>query len=424
MDLPTVALCAQMAWQHTSEEKYREMRDEFISLISRKTTDGGFYLPIASGSAWLSEYSERSTNAENEMYVLNGFLVALQSIYMLAESTQSSDLLQLYSDCLNHYKAISGKFWLEDGKWSYYMLQPKESIPPHYMIFETKQLNALHKLHPNEFYKTELEKHRAALKGMLPVYAMNEGATQKQFVLHRAILDPYLVDIYQTEIDFFDSSGNLISTASSEGKGSYLNTHFMTGSISKFAIRYNFYAINSAGIRFFLFDGELKKNDAHKKNGSNLVIKSADLNISADYDGVMKNDLLSIEKGRSDKDEASLWIKLPEDFFDKNPESYFGLEIESDTENFIQLILYDSKSIGAHRSYRKLVPGKNLILVHWAGFYGIEDIGIPSQLRLRVFTENTEKDGSLAVKNIVKARNPVELFNYMKKTEFTINTRD
>ena len=146
MDTPTVALCAQIAYQMFLENDYRNMRDDFIEVINRETKDGGFYLLLPNNLAWFSEYSNRATTPDNEMYVLNGFLISLQSVLMLAQSMNNDHLMGLYTQNFNSYRSLLRKFWYKDNNWSYYMLNPREPIPPHYMIFETKQLNALQKL--------------------------------------------------------------------------------------------------------------------------------------------------------------------------------------------------------------------------------------------------------------------------------------
>lgn len=425
MDIPVAALCAQIAVEMYGDLEYKNIRDDFLKVIDREPKNGGFYLPETGGMGWFSEYSHTYTTLENEMFVLNGFLISLQSVLMLTQSMGSDQLMDLYSKNLKKYKAIANKFWYADQAWSYYMLKPKEPVPPHYMIFETKQLNALQILDPNPTYQEELQRHRKALARMLPVYSVTDQQGASEALFYRAILDPYLIDIYQTKIILKDAEGNTVDTMiSGEWAADYKEYHFINRKISQAAASFDFYTINSAGTEFKLFSENLKKVPASDSTFYSRI-NWKQLKISADYDGQLDGDVVSMEDSRSIGDEASIWIALQNSetrLFAKETNRFFGIELSSSSEKFIQLIMYDKDSKAAYRNYTKLVPGKNLVLLHWAGFYGVDDIGDPVTLRFRIFSNASDSTAAqVKIEGLVEFENEIGIFNYMKKPDYKVN---
>jgi hypothetical protein len=420
MDIPTVALCAHIAYLVSGDKRYKAYRDEFVDEIAKDVKVGGFVVGI-DNNLWFSEYADLNTDKNNEMYVLNGFLIALQSVYMLAESMDSADVMDIYKKALNAYRSISGKYWYRDNLWSYYMLNPPEPIPPHYMIFETKQLVALSHLDSSDFYLSELQKHRVALKNMLPIYRVKNSEGKNIVYLYRAIVDPYLIDIYHTRVVFKDKYGQVVRVVNAESAGDeiddYNRKHFIKFEISDELEIFDFYSVNSAGTSFKLFEGTL--DQAH----SGVHYEYYNYNIDVDYDAYKCQSEICINDQLSIKDEANLWVKFDKDILQKKPGSYFAFEIQSDDYKYIQVVLYGSDSSSAYRNYTKLLPGNNLVLLHWPGFYGVDSISDALKMRVRIYTspENKKQLSRVVFGNVVYFDSQIGVHDYMSSTPYKVN---
>ena len=263
---------------------------------------------------------------------------------------------------------------------------------------------------------------------MLPVYAARDKSGNKNILIYRAILDPYLIDIYQTKVVFKDANGVIVDTVVSGGEDiEYNKMHFITKKINSNSINFDFYTINSMGTSFKLFSGKLIEVE-YSNNKFYKKINWENLKISADYDGELRNDTININDHLSSADEASIWFDLnnfPPSFFSKDVSRYFGVEVSSTAQKHIQLILYDKDSRSAYRNYTKLMPGKNLILLHWAGFYEIDNLSDPSTLRLRIFSQagNPNPHSQVQIENFIEFQNQIGIFNYMDKTNYRVNLK-
>ncbi|KYZ76419.1 hypothetical protein AXX12_08270 [Anaerosporomusa subterranea] len=381
MDAPVIALCSQAAYEITGEKKYIEYRERIVRHMLKTVKEGSFILPLKNGTQWLAEYAYPLSTEENEYYVLNGFLVGLQSILMLANATADEELYATYDKALLAYKKLAPGYWYKSFDWSYYMLNPLTIIEPHYMIYETKQLDALYTLHSDNFYDEEATKHRIALTKILPLYAVDN----QYYLLRAGAPHPYYIDIFLNTIEFYDDQGNITGTIKSNRTGSFFERAFMQGSIPANTKGYHMYSHNGSDAKkYYLFSAPIRQI----KSDDQLKPSKIDYTTNGFNDAipVAKNEF-SLKREVSSSDEGTIVIELDKPL-QKSVDSFWGIEITSAEEALVYIVLFDNQGNTAHRYYRPLVQGKNLLLLHSLGFNNFENLkGDINKVRISIFTE-------------------------------------
>lgn len=416
MDLPTVALCAHIAYQMTNNEHYKSIRDLMLKEVRRPPQESGFYLPINVNQVWLSEYSDSNTNLDNEFFVLNGYMVALQSIKMLAYSMKDERLDDLYKLAAQSYKSLSSKYWYSKNRWSYYMLNLATPVPPHYMIYETKQLDALHELEKETFYEQQLNLHRKALKNVLPVY-WYQRQDQKYAILYRGIINPYTIDIYGTKIEFLDSNNNVLNTVlSAMHPSDYVHDYFMEAKIPNDAVSYRIYAVNSEGVPYKIVDTSPLLQLDNPMLTHNHQFNWKELKLEA-HNGKLTDNKIMVDNTVS---KTTIMLDLRDIPMSKKINEYFALEISSSVKKFIDITLYDHANVGAFRYYEPIQPGKNLILLHWPGFENIEALNGYNSMRIRIYNIEDNSPALLEIGSFWIFDDTYGLYNYMRESDFIV----
>ncbi|MBV5330817.1 MAG: hypothetical protein JZU65_24825 [Chlorobium sp.] len=201
MDLTAFPLYLVGVWQDTKNEQMLTMAQQMLTMATKAVSEGGIVWRNEKG-CWFSEYAWNGMGAEEEFFVLNGHLHALQSIFMLAKALRDEDLENLYTCGLAATKAYARDFLKKDDPWALYMLSPPTINQTHYVIFEIMQFDALYSLTGEDFYHQEAALRRSLLKRYFPLFLVSESPSLSRSLFLSAIAapHPYSIDTYPLEV--------------------------------------------------------------------------------------------------------------------------------------------------------------------------------------------------------------------------------
>lgn len=429
MDAPTLMVASEMLHEITGEKKYEEFVKQLITYTMLDVKEGGYNIFFKSSSgedaAWPLEYAATTSTLDNSYLVLNGSLVGYLGMRVIAEEYQNPELMAYLDKVKLGYKEFNMKYHYEKYFWTYYMLNPKTVIPPHYIIFEKELYAALFSLEGDTFWQTEEGYRENALFQVLGLQFMEEPDGLK-FICRRACTPhPYLLDIYTTQISFYDKDNNLLKTFESNLSGSmadkkekFYEGEFLYGSVPENAIRYELYSYKNSLSKIKLFSGDVRVSEPPSiKKDFALMRPKADLDAKLSMNKnvfLLSSNLHDLGEGR-----FTWHLQKPEPLSVSN---YYAMEIDnlSAFKFNIGLRLYDSEGKGVSRYYTPLVSGKNLILFSELGFDEIESIKNISDIVLRIYTDETTENVQIAIGEIHQFSDLFALKTYIDGSPYKI----
>lgn len=426
MDAPTVMVASQMMYEITQEKDWEEFVHALINYIPMDVKKGGFTLYSFDENGeefvWPLEYADIKTDNTNAMFVLNGSLLGYLGTRMIAEIYNDEKLLTYTDRVKSTYEKMFDKFHYKKYPWTFYMLNPLTVIPPHYMIFEKELFRSIYEIEKKDLFKVEEIYREEALKGVLQPQ-FKEIGPKRNFVIRRACAPhPYLIDLYNTKIVFFDREGTEVGSIANKVSGSlkgnleaFYEGEYIFGEVPNNAESYILLAEKIPDKPIELFEGNIEVRE-HK----NTMIYS--LEPSVYYDAaIVDSNKISINTETNEKGEARLVYELPE-AVPLEKENYFGVEIENFSEESYNLgiLLYDTKGNDTFRSYTELTPGKNLILINDMGFAEIDSLNNIKKIALRIYTSGKESS-IVSIGNIHIFNDLFELKQYTDMSEYKIS---
>ena len=427
MDAPTVMVASEMLYEVTNKEQYKVFVKSLSKYVTKSNMSGGYNL-YSDGIeektfVWPMEYINQETTYEDAQWVLNGSLVGYLGVQIIADLYQDEDLLLYLENVRDTYRNMFEKFHYAKYPWSFYMLNPKTVIPPHYIIFEKQLLESMYEITPDPIFIEEIRYRETALKSVLkPQFQkMNDKIL---FIMRRACAPhPYLLDVYGTKIEFQDQDNNIINTYENSLSGicgedtdKFKKGEFLTGVVNTNAMTYTVYAIKG-GIEEELFSGTIEFN-----NNINDPVVDYDIDISYDIHQI-NSSIFEISSNLSDKGEARITYELLPGEFKHSLNTYWGIEINnlSSHSSNMGAILYDSEGTGVTRYYTKLLPGKNLVLLSEIGFSEIDRLKDIKKISLRIFTAENSSNYLLEIGPLYRFTDMFNLKEYMYSNNIFIS---
>lgn len=451
MDSPVVALACHLAYEATGQKKYKEYRDKIIAktlikdirvsdaqisfqkllkwltintahqdnieALLQTTESGSFLIPLGAQQIWLSEYAETKTSASNEYYVLNGYLIALQSIYMLGEATGRTDLKQLYRYALKAYQAKKDSFVYEDGAWSFYMLNPKTINQMHYHLFETTQLHAMSKLTADPFFEQMERRHRRILTSVLAIDVIEKNTSgspnDRMFLLYRAIPHAYNIDTYALTLKFEDETGAVLGQTHSLQQGSFSERVFVSGLIPPNAVNYSVY-FKPADVEMLAFTAPIPKRDLRPETTVPRPFTITPVS------NVQKLSAFKLTLGEDKSTQEARLIITPDSPLAKSYTNFWGINVTSSAELGMSIELFDDVGGNAHRYYMPPKKGENLILLNLMGFNNIDQLSEKIvRIDLRFYSVDASVD--LSVNSLLEFETAIQMYNYFNNNDFILN---
>lgn len=423
MDAPTIMVAAQMLYEITDEKRYQDFLFELIPYVVSDCESHGFNLKMEKG-LWPLEYASHSTTAETAQFVLNGSLVGYVGCRAIANIYDNSTLSDYLARVEDAYTGMLSQYRFENYTWTRYMLNPNTVIPPHYIIFEIKLFDSMADLTGNKAYCDEAKYRSDALKTVLAPEFTEQSDGRREFVMARAC-NPhaYLIDVYGTEIQFYDRDGSVVGNATCSVTGDlaekvdeFYEGAFLAGSVPTDAESYKVFTVYG-DTKYELFGGDISCTSTVARR-----TLSADLSLSLDAyteDGMT----VKVDSRKSVEEEGMLMFDL-EAPCELSSSNYYALEVDnSSSEEFgIGLRLEDSSGVSAQRYHTRLKPGKNLILFGELGFNDINDLTDVSRIGFRIYTnggENMEAD--LALGNLMYFSSVTSLYDYFSQSDYKVN---
>ncbi len=421
MDAPVIMLASQMLYEKTNDLKWKEFVDELVEYIVLPVEKGGFnlYYSTKKGekAVWPLEYADKNSTEINSQFVLNGSLTGYLSTKIVADIRRDKILLDYCEKVKLAYKDKFTEFHYEKYPWTYYMLNPKKVIPPHYIIFEVELLSAISKIDQDKIFEEELNFRRDALKSVLGLQFRESGEGIEWIIRRACAPHPYLIDIYASKIVFYDKKNKVLSSYENDISGSlaenrnrFSEGEWIQGGVSKNAVKYDYF-VRKKGNEIKLFSGQIKSEQQRAVKYSILP--------EVYYDGkVVDDNEIIISASRSEKQEARLIWTLPE-AENLCVNNYYAIELNnlSEKEFSIGYLLYDSEGNGVGRYYTELIPGKNVLLLNEIGFSDINTLKNIKKIGVRIYTNEENEEAILTWGSLYKFNDLFEMKSYRENYE-------
>ena len=424
MDAPSIMVAAQMLYEITEEDKYKNFLQELIPYASGVCDEGGFNVIVEDG-LWPLEYASVFSSADNAQFVLNGSLVGYVGCCAIAQLQDDPKLRDYVERVERAYLGEFSRYRYDKYAWTLYMLNPNTVIPPHYLIFEMKLFDAMYDLTGIEAYRDEKIYRSDAIKSVMKPEFTSGSDGSLNYVMARAC-NPhlYLIDCYGTVIGFYDESDNMLEEYSCSITGDmadapedFYEGAFLEGVVPEGAKTYKVFSVYGK-TRFPLFSGDVSEGENRGPSG---LLDSGRGFFSDAFSG--DGYTVAVDTQRSEEHEARITFDLvdPKPLSENN---YYAIEVDnkSSEEFAVGLRLEDSEGNAAQRSHTKLKSGKNLISFGELGFNDINQLNNVAKITLRVYTNNCEEGKyEIQLGNIYYLDGVTELHGYFKESEYKVN---
>lgn len=429
-----IAVAFLAGYEVWGNEKYRILAIKAMNGAVLPVDEGGSALWLDDRSCWFFEYAHSDINKENGYYVLNGFLVTLHALRLFAQAVNSKKHFLMYEAGMNGLKKMHNKFHYEDGRWTYYKLNPPGIEQARYNIFDMVCYSGLYFATQDTFFLDELKKRRSIFKKGFPIFFCSQNNVNTFLFSTVGPPHPYLRDIYETRIEFFNSQGNKLNVfKNAVPPKNFKQPIKIRGSIHGI-VEDGFYKYkvfcNKYGRSFLLYDGLVEESGA---DPCRAEVNTLSFNLSCYYDAECRdqNHVLILPPKMSVKEDPDYYannvgvitLKLSKPI-DRRRYKYFGLLIKPSVNiQSPKVGIVDSIGRSAYRSYLALKKGENnLILLNWSGFPGINNLSDRiCKIVIRVYTKqfgsNVQKI-DIRLQNVLLFENEVNLIDYFEKGKF------
>lgn len=421
MDAPAIAVLAQLMYEETGEDRYRDFVASLSEYMTKDVSEHGYIAQIH-GQPWLFEYADTNTTAETGEFVLNGSLLGTLCTAMVARVTGNSELWALVEKQTALYEEMMPQYWYAEDAWCYYMLQPKTVDPPHYVIFEIRLFNALAEATGIDFYGQEAQRRIDLLKSnyRLNVFEQDDGTLQYLFFRGGAP-HYYYTDIYDTELVFLDAQDNILQCDRMGDRT--IETSCMTGLYPEETARVEWHIVPQ--VAWSVDMGDL--NIDFLSNSQTQIPEPLSLTYTASADGYMEENRLQIHADRSEESRCNLTGTLVSTQT-ATPNAVYALELDnrSDETFTANIVVYNTDGYGVDRYLPQLLPGKNLVVFSLPGFvdYGSGTLQNISAFNLRLYTSANTKDSEITVGKFYQFENTFQLQRMIAGSDYAINWGD
>ena len=423
MDSAINALAFKAGSEIFGDPAYEIMYKKALNGLLSSVQGGGSALSLGPDSFWMSEYAWEGLTQNNEYYVFNGYAFSLLALRIVASVTEDQHYATMYDYALNSYKNMHAQFYSADGKWTWYMLNPKDIEPMHYAIFDGILIESLYKISNDIFYSDELSRRRGIFRNEYPFYIDDNN----EFMF--SLLGPpwpYSIDTYVIKIDFMDDHkiiGQKISYRGDQFDISPKERFFLTGSIPPRA---------SSAVVWSEYKGQaFKVYEVNIPLDQQVAPKhpaSVSYHLSCAYDAVCQDaNTLKIDPSRVDvigqdsytNTQGRIIMSLDEPI-SRSSNKYFGININPEQNvNSLEVLLFDDQGNHVSQYYIPLKGGsKNLLLFSWLGFKDIDTLtNLIKEIQITIHTSN-ENPYIIKINDILRFEDVRSVKEYFDSNEF------
>lgn len=412
MDMLMLPMLLVEVGKSRDSEEYLRVARKVLETAMKSPSDGGVLWPDKGAGCWLSEYSWEGITRDEEYYVLNGHLFALQALRMVAEQLDDEGLKEKYDCAARGVEALASRFMGSDGRWPAYMLTPETINPATYVIIEIIQFDSLYALTGNPFFAAEGERRRNILKEHYPIMGVSSEREKLIFFSAIGAPHPYLIDIYRPIIRCTRGGRTLELRGKRDGELSERGFSKMAVE-SLDGLSCSAHAEFRTGVesRLFTVDRPLLVDGDRKPEPLSYVIGDIVLDAASSPDGTVLIDpeVQSARKGEAEylNEEGRIGISLPVTSIANT--DLISIEIEADEPFPIGIALHHGER-QIHRYSPPLEAGKKMLLVlSIHGFENSSDFRMMDRMTIYVYTKGFTRKARLKVGNVYVAKNAYEV---------------
>ncbi|WP_161629771.1 D-glucuronyl C5-epimerase family protein [Desulfogranum japonicum] len=432
-----IALAFRAGYEVFHEPRYRLNYEQAMNGILLPVEESGCTIRLGPDAHWVCEYVWPGMDEKNSYFVLNGSLMAMLSVKIMADVTGDERYKRAYFRYINGYKTIKEQFFRKDDKWTYYMLNPLTTEASHYAIYELKLFDALYEITHDDFYLDDISRRRKIFKESYPVHVDQEN----QFLFSLIGLpNPYFIDVFPITIDFISKGKvvysknikNIFDKTINFSKRAFLTGQFRDDSqVDSFVVK----SFDGGGY-VELFSSRVDEVRFDWQSALPMPIKytikcNYDANcISSPQKTTEKNidHLVNISPGRVSNPEvlshytnsqARIVFGLDENVSIQD-NKYIAFIVNSDQKiKNLKFTIFDKKGKSISRYYPSIIPHQdNVLLISFIGFNKVESFSNNFNiLHVTLFTRDLEDkkidDFSFAIKNVFLLKNNAELFSLL-----------
>tara|TARA_R110002020_G_scaffold336426_4_gene551802 strand:+ start:69835 stop:71931 length:2097 start_codon:yes stop_codon:yes gene_type:complete len=403
---------------------HQEIIESLIKNLKTDYREGGCLYTIDENKSWILEYAWPDINEKSVKYVLNGFMYSLVCLKMANDISPNQNLELLYNKGWQGLEHKIDEYYFEGVKWTKYDLNPTIE-PPHYAIFDIILLESLSsfKEEKEEWIEKTVARRRSILKELyrLDIATKDENSYNVMFSLIGPP-NPYWIDIYPIEIviSYIDGTNKIIE--SYPPKKFEINV-FQRGFISADLDKVEFTKINNISVnskylgqkqRLFMYtQQDLQSNTSGVNQPNRIEIEP----VSANYDGVFKDSIITIEPERIyDSDVKSYKNNVAQIVIPFKEVIYFNekenLVLKVDNKIDIldhKFFIYSDDGQVYQKYYKSISKGGNILVISPAQFenYNVKK-GI-KKIVWQIYTSKLEEAGKIKLGDIFKSQSAIEL---------------
>lgn len=421
MDAPLLGVTAECAYERTGDERFHQYMLDMVSYCVKSTEEGGFVLKLSDNEWWPLEYAWETVSERDAAFVSNGSFFGMVAIEMLKNLTEDPRLIELSEKTLTAYKNRANQFYYPDGSWTFYSLndvkEPGSRVinTPGKLLIEIRSLDSLYRLTNQKFYKEECTKRIDIMNALYPVYFLktDDGGSEVMF-LRAGAPHPMQIDVFQTDLEILDASGNVLATSSCSDRS--VNGAYMRFPVPENAARYRWTA---AG--YFLTEAPLKQIS---ENELQLTELSGSWRGTGDGFVEKSSDLLRIREDANKELKAWAYFKLSKNI-SYSLESYLIIELENESDVTFSSVtprIYDSRGEVLWRYSSPCPPGKSYQILHYTGFRDHKwPLGHTKGFSLGFVTVDMEPGAEALVKlkAVYLATSTAQVVDFLSQREFS-----
>lgn len=310
----------------TGDAKYTEAAVNLFESSIREVREGGVVIRDDEG-CHLVEYAHPAVPYDKTFFVLNGHLLALQSLLILQTHDETREKAKALYDCARQKTQAVAAAFRGDG-YPYYQLNPKEVNQISYLIFEMLQFRSLFEMTKDSFYKDEAAFRENILRKAYPIVYRKKGDAFEYLVSLVSFPHPYALETFNTslrcagtatdkryESDNFDrgsvmTKGFIRILSSEKLRNCTLRSDYGNNSVALYFDAHGGRLVEEHGINYYgfttaaLYDAKVENrtvvvDPAARRDGSNS--ETALVKLQLDRDVTLKDTDLILLKVCTDK---------------------------------------------------------------------------------------------------------------------------
>lgn len=418
MDAPLLAVTAQLAYERSGNERFKKYVEDLIPYLVQDTSQMGYVLKLNDSEWWPLEYAWQDITEDDAWFVLNGSLYGMVCVEMLENLTGDVRLTELSEKALNAYRTRADSFLYPDGSWCWYDLNSKNgqkninSIEK--MLIELRAYKSLYVLTNESFYLEQYNVRRDLLEAALPMYVCRTEQGNTAMLLRACLPHPYMVDTYQSTIEFLDEKGNVVATT--EATSREVENSYIKVSVPDSVKSYRLWGQINTVDKTLLVEAPVIDITPEA-----LELSPVSGKWSATEDGQINDKKLTVTADATESLNARIYFDM-ETALTLQQNTYIIVELNNHSDQTVPMrgYFYDENGNAADRTLLPCKPGKSIQILNHIGFRNLSfPIAKLQKMSFAFATNNmTEPVAEIEIGNIYVCQNTAQVISYLDQYEW------